>query len=115
LIPGRGRNPFPFRHRVYIGSGAHPASHRRGTGGSSPGIKRSGIEADHSSPSSAELKNMLSYTSIPPNIIMACSLFKHRDDVTFYQHKQLQPFMRCCVMPIFFMKRDAHDIMAVKY
>jgi hypothetical protein len=30
------------------------------------GIKRPGCEADHSSPSSAEVKNAWSYTSTPP-------------------------------------------------
>jgi len=36
-----------------------------GTGGSFPGAKRLGREADHSPPSSAEAKNAWSYTSIP--------------------------------------------------
>jgi hypothetical protein len=36
-----------------------------GTRGSSPGVKRLGREADHSPPSSAEIKNAWSYTSIP--------------------------------------------------
>jgi hypothetical protein len=41
---------------VQTGSGAHPAS--MGTGGSFPGGKaRPGHDADHSSPSSAEVKN----------------------------------------------------------
>jgi hypothetical protein len=37
--------------------GAHPASCRMGTGGSFPGVKRPRREADHSPPSSAEVKN----------------------------------------------------------
>jgi hypothetical protein len=40
---------------VQIGSGAHPASYPTGTGGPFPGGKeRSGHDADHSPPSSAE-------------------------------------------------------------
>jgi hypothetical protein len=40
---------------VQTGSGAHPASCTMGTGGSVPGGKvRSGRDADHSPPSSAE-------------------------------------------------------------
>jgi hypothetical protein len=35
-------------------------------GALSLGIKRAGCEADHSSPSSAEVKNAWSYTSTPP-------------------------------------------------
>jgi hypothetical protein len=36
------------------------------TGGFSLGIKRPGREADHSLPSSVEIKNAWSYTSTPP-------------------------------------------------
>jgi hypothetical protein len=35
-------------------------------GAVSPGVKRPGLEADHSPPSSAEAKNAWSYTSTPP-------------------------------------------------
>jgi hypothetical protein len=42
---------------VQTGSGAHPASYTMGTGGSFPGGKsRPGRDADHSPPSSAEVK-----------------------------------------------------------
>jgi hypothetical protein len=37
-----------------------------GIGGFYPGVKRAGLEADHSLPSNAEVKNVLSYTSTPP-------------------------------------------------
>jgi hypothetical protein len=43
---------------VQTGSGAHPASSPMGTGGPFPGSKtRPGRDADHSSPSSAEVLN----------------------------------------------------------
>jgi hypothetical protein len=43
---------------VQTGSGAHPASCPMGTGGPFPGSKaRPGCDADHSPPSSAEVKN----------------------------------------------------------
>jgi hypothetical protein len=43
---------------VQTGSGAHPASYPMGTGGSFPrGKVRPGRDADHSPPSSAEVKN----------------------------------------------------------
>jgi hypothetical protein len=45
-----------LRHPVQIGSGAHPVSCPMGTRGSFPGVKRPGREADHSSPSSVEVK-----------------------------------------------------------
>jgi hypothetical protein len=50
-----------------MGSGAHPASYPVGTGALSPGIKRPGREADHSPPTSAEVKN----ASTPPYAFMA--------------------------------------------
>jgi len=47
-------------------------------------VKWPGHEADHSPPSSAEIKNVWSYTSIPPYILMTWCLVKHRDNFTFY-------------------------------
>jgi hypothetical protein len=44
---------------------------------SSLGVKRPGSEADHSPPSSAEVKKAWSYTSTPQYV------FKHRDNFTF--------------------------------
>jgi hypothetical protein len=52
--------------RVQNGSGAHPASYPIRTGSSSLGVKRPEREANHSSPSSAEVKYAWSYTSTPP-------------------------------------------------
>jgi hypothetical protein len=42
-----------------------------GTGGSFPGVKRQGREADQSPPTSAEVKKMWIYTSTPPYVFMA--------------------------------------------
>jgi hypothetical protein len=53
-----GAGNFSLLHYVQIGSG--------GTGGLSLRVKRPGREADNSSPSSAEVKNAWSYTSITP-------------------------------------------------
>jgi hypothetical protein len=46
-----GAGNFPLHHHIQNGSGAHPASYPMGTGGSFLGR-----EADHSSASSAEVK-----------------------------------------------------------
>jgi hypothetical protein len=64
---------FSLRHRVQIGSGIHPASYPTYTGGGgvSPGIKQPDHEHNHSPPSSVEVKNAWSLTSIPPNAFMA--------------------------------------------
>jgi hypothetical protein len=55
-IPGRGKN-VSLLHSVQTSSGAHAASYTMSTGGSFPGVKRLGHEADHSPPASAEVKN----------------------------------------------------------
>jgi hypothetical protein len=49
------------------------------------GVKRPGREADHSPPSSAEVKNAWSYTSTPQYVFMAWCLVKHRDAFLSYQ------------------------------
>jgi hypothetical protein len=51
-----GTGNLSLHHRIQNGSGAHPASYPVGTGGSFPGVKRPGREADHSFLSRAEFK-----------------------------------------------------------
>jgi hypothetical protein len=51
-FPARAGN-FSLHHRVQNGSGVHPASY---SGALSLGVKRPGREADHSPPSSVEVK-----------------------------------------------------------
>jgi hypothetical protein len=53
-----------FLHVVETGPGAHP-SYRMGTGGSFPGVKRRGPEADHSPPTSVEVKKVGSILQLP--------------------------------------------------
>jgi hypothetical protein len=59
----------PQNFHVY----AHPAfySMDTGEGGSFPGDKEAGREADHSPPTSAEAKMLWIYTSTPPYVFMA--------------------------------------------
>jgi hypothetical protein len=75
---------FSLRHRVQPVCGAHPVSCPVGTGTPSPGVKRSDRKADHSSLSSAEVKNTWSYTSTHTYVFLAWYFVKHRDDFTFY-------------------------------
>jgi hypothetical protein len=56
---------------VQTGSGVHPTSYEMGTGGSFPGVKRQGREADQSTPTSAEVKKMWIYASTPLYVFMA--------------------------------------------
>jgi hypothetical protein len=51
-----GAENFSLHNRVQKGSGAHPASSPMDTGTLSLGVKRPVHEADHSPPSSAEVK-----------------------------------------------------------
>jgi hypothetical protein len=70
----RGFRWFTWYH---TDSEAHPASYPVGTRGSFLGVKRPGREADHSHPSSAEVKNAWSYTSVPQYAFMVwCSVKK---------------------------------------
>jgi hypothetical protein len=68
LSPGRVKN---FLHVFQTGCGAHPVSYSMGIGGSFPGVKRQGLEADHSPPTSAEVKKIWIYTSTLPYAFMA--------------------------------------------
>jgi len=43
-----GAGNFSLRHRVQTVPEAHPASYPLGAGRSYPGVKRQGLEADHS-------------------------------------------------------------------
>jgi hypothetical protein len=52
-----GRVKFTPLHSVQADYGAHPASYGMCTGYLSPWVKRPGREADHTPPSSAEVKN----------------------------------------------------------
>jgi hypothetical protein len=60
-------------HNVEIGPGAHPASYPMGARGKGYFL---GGDADHSPPTSVEIKNS---GAIPPHC-----LIKHKDSFTFY-------------------------------
>jgi hypothetical protein len=72
------------RIQVSMGVVIHPASYPMGTSDSFPGVKLPGHEADHSPPSSAEVKNAWSYTSTHQYVFMAWCLVTHRDNFIFY-------------------------------
>jgi hypothetical protein len=62
---------FSLLYIVQTGSGVHPISYKMGTGSSFPGVKRQGREADHSPPTSAEVKKTRIYTSTHLYVPMA--------------------------------------------
>jgi hypothetical protein len=64
---------FTLRHLVQPDSGTHPASYPMGGWWE----ERPEREADHSYPSSAEVKNAWSYTFTLPYVCMAWCLVKH--------------------------------------
>jgi hypothetical protein len=57
-----------------------------GTRGSFPGVKQPGCEADHSLPSSAEVKNSWSYTSTPQCAFMAWCTAKAQGQLDLLLH-----------------------------
>jgi hypothetical protein len=62
-----GAGNFSLHHRVQNGSVAHPASYPRDKRVFSLGVKRPGREADHSPPSSAEVKECVELYNHSPN------------------------------------------------
>jgi hypothetical protein len=70
-FPARAGN-FSLHHRVQNSSGAQPASYPICTRGSFPGVKRPGNEADHSSPSSTEVKECVELYLQSPNTPSWC-------------------------------------------
>jgi hypothetical protein len=65
----KGRSLSPGR--VETRSGTQTTSYSVGTKALSPEVKRPGGEADHSTPTSAEVKKMWIYTTNPPYTFMA--------------------------------------------
>jgi hypothetical protein len=62
-----GAGNFSLHHRVPNGSGTQPAPFPMGTRGSFPGGKAARREADHSPPSSAEVKELVELQLHSPN------------------------------------------------
>jgi hypothetical protein len=80
---------FPLCHHIQTGSGTHPAPSPFGMGGGFPlEVKWQGHEADQSPPSSAKVKNALSYTSTPQYVFMAWCLVNHRQNF-FYLYMSM--------------------------
>jgi hypothetical protein len=75
VLPEAG--DFSFRHRVLTGSGAQTAYYAMDTRGSIPGGKTTGHEADHSPPSSAEVKNAWNCNSTSQYAFMECCIVEH--------------------------------------
>jgi hypothetical protein len=79
---------FSLLHSVQTSSGAHPASYPMGTGGSFPGVKSPGSEADHPHPYSAEVK-----TGGPPlphtSLWRRAKLIKPKDNFSLEPYKLL--------------------------
>jgi hypothetical protein len=68
-VPLGSRIFFSTSFRPALGSTQSPIQWVPGA--LSPAVKRPGLEADHSSPTSAETKKMWIYTSTPPYAFMA--------------------------------------------
>jgi hypothetical protein len=62
---------FSPLHVIQTGYGAHPATYPMDNRDSFPGVKRPGREAEHSVPTTAEVKKMWIYTPTPSYAFMA--------------------------------------------
>jgi hypothetical protein len=83
-VPDRGKHGiFYLRHRFQAGSGARPVSYPTGNRGCYSGGKTAGYEANHSPPSTAEVKNACSCNSTLPFVFLAWCLVKYRDNFTY--------------------------------
>jgi len=71
LIPGGCLGIFLFATTSRKALGPTQTPIKREPGFLSPGVKRSGSEADYTPPSSAVVKNVWSYTSTLPYVFMA--------------------------------------------
>jgi hypothetical protein len=77
LIPCNGKRlrDFSLLNSVQASSEAHTASYSLCTGDSPPGVKQQpGSKGTHSPPSSANVKNLYSYTPTPPYAFTVCSM-----------------------------------------
>jgi hypothetical protein len=82
-IPVGARN-FSLHHRVQTGPGPTQPPSQWVPGTPSVGASQPGREADHSPPSSADVKNAEICTSTPQYVFLEWCLVKHRDNFTFY-------------------------------
>jgi hypothetical protein len=82
--PSGAENLLSSTASVQTDSRAHSTSYLMSTGVSSQNVKRTECEADHSPPSSVEVKNALNYISTPTNSFMAWCSIKHKDNFTSF-------------------------------
>jgi hypothetical protein len=75
-----GERDFSLLQSIQTDSGTHPASCSMGNRALSPGVKRPGREANHSLPSSAEVKTECGHIFIPH----ICFHGLYRSNFTFY-------------------------------
>jgi hypothetical protein len=78
---GRGKRNF-LLSGVQTDTRAHPSCCPMGISDFIPGVNRQRRETDHPPPSSAEVKNMWSYISIPPYVFILWCLIKHKGKFT---------------------------------
>jgi hypothetical protein len=81
--PFLGRDLF-LHQRVYTDSGVHRASCQIGSRTYNPGVMRQGREAEHISPTSAEVKNGGAILLLPhASLCHTAKIIKHGDNFTF--------------------------------
>jgi hypothetical protein len=84
---------FSLFHIIQTGSGAHPPSYPMGTRGLFPRVKQPRHEADHSSPSSAKVKNNM---TLPLSLTILYGVYKL---ISFHWHWRRSGWkLHCSVM-----------------
>jgi integral membrane sensor domain MASE1 len=86
-----------LHHCVQNGSAVHTASYLMGTTGPFPGVKRSEREADHSPPSSAEIKAWGELYLHSPNMPWWCSA-QLKAETTFLLHQIWASLSTQCIL-----------------
>ena len=73
-----------------------------------PGVKRPGHEVEHSSPTSAEIKNAWVYTSTPLHVFLGCTwnMLPLLYSLLFHENTQLEIFVDVSIVYIFVFSRN---------
>jgi hypothetical protein len=85
LTLGRGKS-VSLLHSIQTSSGGHSASQPMATGGSFPEVKQPGFEGDHSTPSSAKVKNGGAIPPLPHKSSWHSVLIKYAHGQLYLYH-----------------------------
>jgi hypothetical protein len=94
FLAGAEKGFSSLSNHIHIGSGVHPASYPMDNRDLFTRVKWLEPEADHSPPSTTEVKNMWRYISTPPYVFIMWCVISHRNSFTC-----TQPMSPCIQLP----------------